>query len=257
VEAVKLALIPPFSYLSDTKLTRYQLMLPHLVTNEAYSYTYEELGDNKDQFVILDNGEAEGVQQDWFDLQDMARSYRVNEIVLPDVIADRRETQKRVAEAMTQWQRIPNVGLMYVLQGKTWGEIEWSFEDACHYSAVTTIGIPRHLPETLGYKHARWNIVRWIMAERLHMLAGRDIHFLGMHPQLPREMEQSPSARVRKMVRGFDTSAPYNFAEAGALMQEGATVRRPDGYFDLDRFDQRRQDLLTKNIAYLSWCAEQ
>lgn len=254
---MKLALIPPFAYLGDTNKTDYQLMLPHLIENTAYSYQYEMLGADPNQFVILDNGVAEGEQIDWYDIQDIAASYNADEVVLPDVMGSMYGTQESVADALLTWRRPKGVGLMYVLQGQTSAEIEISFRDACQYKSVTTIGIPRHLPTTFGIPDIRWRIVNWIMHTQLQRLQDRKIHFLGMNSAFPLEMEYygERHSLQRRMIRGFDTSAPYNFAYFGKHMANGVDIcSRPDGYFEKDAALFHATSLVS-NIAYLKRCA--
>jgi hypothetical protein len=78
-ELMYLALIPPVSLLDYTDRTDFQLMLPQLVSDDRYAYTYGHHCKDHQQFVTLDNGAAEGIETDPKLLLEMAKFYKVNE----------------------------------------------------------------------------------------------------------------------------------------------------------------------------------
>src|SRR4051812_20646349 len=95
---MKLALIPPIDLLDRTCETQFQLMLPHLIYDERYAYTYRAHCRDPRQYVILDNGEAEGETIPVWKLASIAMDFGVNEIVLPDTIGNMLDTMEK-AEA--------------------------------------------------------------------------------------------------------------------------------------------------------------
>jgi hypothetical protein len=255
VEQVKLALIPPFAYLDDTSRTHYQLMLPHLVSHPEYEKTYRDLCADPNQFVILDNGVAEGKQIDFKEILDIADNFGVNEVVLPDVMGDAVATMNAASRAIYVHGMHYPVHYMYVLQGQTIEEVLLSARFAASFGSVKTLGIPRHLIETLGDERARWRIADRIFRDLNRQMATRSIHLLGMHPTVPREMEYGPRW-LKHMIRGFDTSAPYNFAYYASSMSgpERVQCKRPQKYFEQDA-EEFQPMMVYKNIEYLEGCA--
>jgi hypothetical protein len=254
VEEVKLALIPPFSHLEDCWRTDYQLMLPHLIGNEDYAKTYLDLCADPRQFVILDNGVAEGKHIDFKEILDIADHYGVDEVVLPDVMGDAVATMNAASRAIYVHGMHYPVHYMYVLQGQTIEEVMFSARFALSFGSVRTLGVPRHLIETLDDKRARWRVVDLIMLHNWRQMHGRKIHLLGMNQTAPREMETAPHW-LKKRVRGFDTSAPYNFAAWDSRMRIGGQYGRRKAYFETPA--KEFNDLvLEDNIRYLERCAE-
>ena len=249
---MRLALIPPIELLDTTARTDMQLMLPHLIESDAYTYTYKKHCDDPDQFVILDNGEAEGERIGIDNLLDIAIDFGVDELVLPDVIMDADETQLKSATALN-WikRRFETDGVawdfsfMFVAQGKSYKEFIESAFWAASNSQIQTIGLPRHMIKTCNDPEARISL-----ADTLQ-LSGKAVHLLGGSPYYPNELDDYvwPSC-----VRSTDTSAPFNYAYADrylAELQSGESyVKRPEMYFDLpvEQFDE---DMTKQNIDQL------
>lgn len=244
---MRLALIPPISMIDQTFATDYQLMLPHLIHDAKYSDAFFKHSDNPGTFVILDNGVAEGELIDFGHIMAVAKGYSVDEVVLPDVLLNARATQSH-SHHMHDLYLNAGIDFMFVAQGETEEEVKDSVMYAAdHLDKVTTIGIPRHLISTLYMPFARWRIVDWMVREKLNERFA--IHLLGMNGEAPYEMYMNTS-RLKTYVRGFDTSAPYNFAYARLLMENGGIASRPLDYFGkfVNEFDMYA---LHRNLGYM------
>lgn len=257
---MKLALIPPYDLLQYTEESNYQLMLPQCVEeSERYANHYHKLCQDGDQFVILDNGAAEGVAFDWEKLIDIAYQFEVNEIVIPDTLGNKNETIEKaqmfkqyfeVGHTHCQWQFLRDFQFMFVVQGQNLDEVLESAAWAAEESWITTIGIPRHMIDTLELQTARIRIANEIT--KMHV--NKDIHFLGANGKAPGEM-QSLATRAttnQAYVRGMDTSLPFNYAYkrygVGTKLEPAVrSLHRPDGYFNLpaEEFDP---EILDHNV---------
>ena len=150
---MKLALIPPISWISTTSCTDYQLLLPQLLMYPKYVEHYTRLAKSEDQHLILDNGANEGAQVNSTSLVRMADEVGVDEVVVPDVLLDDVATLSRMATFFDRVKDkdVGNLKYMGVAQGST--------EEAVHScistmmsefgSKLHSIALPRHLLETL------------------------------------------------------------------------------------------------------------
>lgn len=246
---MKLALIPPIDLLEYTEETNLQLMLPHLLQrSERYRYIYKRHCEDPGEYVILDNGEAEGVTPDWDYLWSLLREYQPDEFVIPDVIADMRKTIDRAKEwrykfsSSIEWS---NRKYMFVIQGRTMEEFKESINWALQRDWIDVIGIPRHCIETLNMRDARW-----LLAANINRRSKKPIHLLGAAAHFPDEMHRYDWAAI-PTVRSTDTSSPFNFAHKGmSLDGDHLTVRRPENYFHMD-LDDFVMDVVDRNVQLL------
>jgi hypothetical protein len=98
---------------------------------------------------------------------------------------------------------------------------------------IDVLYLPRLLV-TEEYRGARIDL-----ATNLHeVFSDIEIHFLGANSKFIEEMKYAGELGI---VRGMDTSAPYNYAFAGQELDGGEQVNRPEGYFNLmsNQFDLR------------------
>ena len=246
----KLALIPPFELLEYTDQTSVQLMLPHLTVNPVYEYTYQQHCKDENQYVILDNGEAEGIHYPTYALIDMALSFGVNELVIPDVIKDSSSTIKKANEFLLELNKrleddpkVGNLSLMFVAQGSNAFEFLQSIAWAAKQNEIHTIGIPRHALETCNDVSIRANLADFAMMEA----PGKQMHLLGTAPWSITELRDYTWS---DNVRSVDTSAPFNYAYANRKIRLGSKVPRPKYYFDLP-FESFSQDKLDYNVHWL------
>jgi len=260
---MRLALIPPIDLLEYTEQTDMQLMLPHLLYDQRYAYTYRQHCKDPEQFVILDNGLAEDAQIDTYQLVKIAVEFGVDEVVAPDVMGDTEGTCRGLDQILDQlcWATplVPyKFGLQFVAQGQTMHDVKLGISYAMQFDQVTTIALPRNL---LGYFHdgfIRHKLAIWF--QETYGLE-RPLHLLGGHPSWPCEIRQV--GKWPKVVRSHDTSSPFNFAYASKNLRIGSVASRPDHYFRLphEAFDTFWTDerggstVLDYNVNRLKeWC---
>lgn len=270
---MQLALIPPVCVLGTTYRTRYQLALPHMLrSNEEYYLAYKFMC-HWNHHVIMDNGVAEG--EDKFtnkELIDLALEIRASEVVAPDVLGDSKATIERSIEFLNEfsWQRLGvsperlsveplRVGI--VAQGRTLAEAVNTVDTLLTKfpDLISTIFVPRLLIETTGNKFARLDLVRRLMISYNCTLP---FHFLGASPLWISELKTVAETRL---VRGMDTSAPYNYTLAEEYLHApGKEVSRPDNYFEtpLNQFRNAkhrkvdRKEMLGINLnTILEWAS--
>jgi len=251
--SLRLALIPPISLLHWTYHLDYQLMLPQLLENSQYRRVYHNHCISPNTFVILDNGEAEGVAPDWDVLQKTILQYRPDEFVLPDVIGNGEETMKRAIKWSERFTKPEGVRWMYVLQGRTYEE----FLEGAHFAResqwIDTIGIPRHMLATTGDYSARSRLSNEISPWQ----SAKPIHFLGTSPNHPTEVLRLANFRHtdQSLLRGIDTSAPFNFAHEHVFMNGWrAPVPRPGNYFHLSILQFPLKHVSQNVSDLLQWC---
>jgi hypothetical protein len=244
---MELALIPPVSLLGYTELTNYQLALPHMLNDERYLAWYLWLAEQEGQYVILDNGEAEGENKhSAVLLLDMAVN-NFDEVVAHDVIGDFEATIKRTTMFLdTKLATDADVKVGVVVQGDNMDEcnrvIDYFAEHNRLADAFQVFYLPRHV---LKFDRE----ARLKLAEKIHDVFDDkyEIHCLGTNPIWMQEVEELGQ---QKIVRGVDTSAPFNYAFATTYIDMGAPVSRPDNYFDLP-VDAFTSAVLDANIRRL------
>src|ERR1700748_2794438 len=121
---MRLALIPPVSLIDDIFNTNYQMVLPH-IAHLNYIAAYRSARKRGD-FLILDNGAAEGETPSLADLMTAAQDYMANEVVVPDVLGDADQTRalaEDFGEFIERYHFNDLFGYMGVVQGRTIDEI--------------------------------------------------------------------------------------------------------------------------------------
>jgi hypothetical protein len=259
---MKLALIPPTSLLSYTMLTSYQLLLPHMLTEDiVYAAHWRLMCNDPRHFKMLDNGEAEGQNKySTAELVKMALTYQCDEVIAHDVMGNAPETLIRTTKFLKEAMRmLPIAGqpldIGIVAQGQTYSEVKGLISlilDMDKYAGlVGTIHLPRHLVTTIE-RNARLNLAEWINEEYDLQSMAIDIHFLGANGVWPGELQAA--SRSLPYVRGMDTSMPFNYAYAGQIMSSVDAVSRPADYFDLAIHDFEKPELLHHNvITMVKW----
>lgn len=243
--------------------TDYHLFLPQLLygdNNAAYENKFNELCQSPDDYVILDNGLAEGYNASDEQMLALAATYRPDEIVIPDVMGDFTKNTSRALTFLDSFgtffagdeDYVPK--LMFVAQGKSTFEFQASIAWALGVSEITAIGIPRHTLETTNDLNARISLANFAQ-----LMPGfdREIHFLGASPLWSSEMKDlaDSTKTMQKHVRGMDTSMPFVYAHALAYVDEDYSVHRPPGYFNMTagRFSSEYVD---HNVdLMLEWCS--
>jgi hypothetical protein len=226
----RLALIPPLSLVSRYAgpINGTYMLLPQLFGNPEYDAFAERIAGPQ-AHVILDNGAYEA--EDNFSpvqLFEMCRQYRVNELVIPDVLGSKEGTLGKLyhfAGATSRLRHKYKMKYMLVVQGETVAECLECVTEALEMSnLITTIGIPKHLVLTVN-SSARVVLAGRIAARFPHLA----VHFLGSAPSWPDEIAQV------KSVRSMDTSMPFVFAwhEQSMRTPDVGIWERPANYFNL------------------------
>lgn len=206
--------------------TNYQLLLPQLTESHKYVKAYHRRRREGD-FMILDNGAAEGVETTPEKLHKLAEHMMVNEIVIPDTLLDMQATVSQAIEFEKYVS--PKFRYMAVAQGKTLHECYECIHHFAKLPYISTIGIPRHVITTVD-GDARFHLVRFI---RNNFNQQFDIHLLGMNPAFINELDAFGYSYQVCNVRGVDTSAPFTYAMAGfSLLETDKHVLRPENYFE-------------------------
>jgi hypothetical protein len=245
---MQLALIPPFSRLSDTYHTKYQLALAHLLqdfeVNSAYCETYLQHSEDSDAYVILDNGAFEGSLVGATDLISLANTYGVNEVVIPDTMKNERETRElaRLFQTMAADNLAPGIKLMFVAQGHSQFEMDMSVAWAVNQPWIGTIALPRHTLETCKTLNARLELASWIADN-----SDKEIHFLGASPLWTTEFIE---ARNSGIIRGMDTSMPYVYGYHEKVLPSNEILNRPDNYFEVD-MDEMQHHITLRNVIMM------
>lgn len=256
-----LALIPPIGWLSTSEVTNYQLMLPHLVQDHIYSRHYDRLCKREDQYVILDNGEAEG--QNYLSsaqLVGVGVYFRVNEIVVPDVIGDSIATLNRMKQFFKDIHDLRNdafgpndvarMNYMGVVQGRSRKEAQDCIDMMMELygDKLKTLALPRHLLQSCDNFDTRLDLAQYIFHNYTGPQGGIQIHCLGASHLSAVECLYLAKQGI---VRGMDTSMPYNWAFHGKYLNEDLEIiKRPDRYFT-QRNIMFRPDALHHNIGVM------
>lgn len=229
---VRIALIPPFGMASrflHTEPHQHYLFLPQFLIgrgNLRYKNYVKVACSRGSGYTILDNGAYEGEEVDPYVVDQIAREYRIDEVVVPDVLGDAASTFELVKSYNPGDRR----NYMAVVQGKTYDECaelidKYATDTKCQYATV--LGIPKHLLDTCDDPYVRIRLTRYIR----DAYPGRfQVHFLGQSLAFPKEIMEAEHFRVRSM----DTSMPFVLAYYGARMSSekiDATLTRPDDYF--------------------------
>lgn len=244
---MKVALICPPHLLEKYVKTKYHLVLPHLFRGTKYLDFYRTRSDQGD-FVILDNGAAEGFIYGAKHLFTLAEEVGASEIVIPDVIGEANDTlaqaQMFARYAQSEYQ------YMFVLQGNTTEEVMFclrALDNGNMFSYITTIGIPRHL-YSLG-KYFRVSLTEYMIKE--HFNDKFEIHFLGANEWIGEVFNLSEMVIGLDGFRGIDTSLPIYMGLENLSIRCDDYIERPTDYFT--RSDDN-PDMIKSNIkTYLSW----
>jgi hypothetical protein len=212
-----------------------------LVIDREYREWYRE-AHLRGEFIMVDNGaaEPEAERVPFQEIVRVADYIGADEIVMPDVIRDRRETTRmfRSGDVMGM---VPPYKRVLIPQGESLEE--WR-ESCCDILALdhgfATLGIPKHLER---FDDGRKQALQ--MVEQLGMHAFFNIHMFGVWRNPFYEIKGTPP-----WVRGIDSGAPIAYAQAGAR------IDCPDHFSlsDLPASDR----LVEVNIQFMRrWCNDQ
>lgn len=231
------------------------LPIPDTVTNLDYVKAFQEAHDRGD-FVIMDNGAADGGLQENSKLVHYAGILCADELVVPDVIGDKAGTIHAIQIFLRWFAKFPHpcesIKLMAVAQGAKYFEFQQCIRQIAEIPEITTLGIPRHMLTTVRQQAVRLDLAGWVHTE---FPARFEIHMLGASPSWPREV--AALAKYTPFVRSLDTALPFNYSLAGHDMETSSLMMpRPKRYFTYDWCDDVSARLVAKNIrTYLNWAA--
>jgi len=250
---VKLALIPPFAFAGDMLLSNYQLVLPECFRSDVYTAkVYAMRAQGRSDFIMLDNGAAEGNAWHPQALQAIAREFKVDEIVVPDMLGEKDGT----LDLLEQYEKeltpdeLREFRHMGVPQGQTEIEFMACIDAFAEKMWIDTIGVPRHMLQTLGNKFARVRLANWIIQRH----PGRfKVHYLGSSAQMLNEAKMLQVATP--WARGMDTSMPYYAAFHGIDISEPdpPIIARPENYFERAAFEFGRAYLEANLMTLKGW----
>lgn len=234
---VKLALIPPVSYLDTCMQTRTQLMLPHMMANKEYAAKYRLFLNQSSQYVIMDNGAAEGEYMSPRKMIRLVEEYRPNEFAMTDYLADSKKTVKAAIDFLSAGSgffRKSDIKVGLVAQGRSATEARWTVDTVLRSPnghLVKVIYIPRLLVAH-GGKRTRLEVAQDLAEAYPEM----ELHLFGAAPSWPGEAYDA--GKLGEAIRSMDTSMPYNYGFYGRRIESlvrRKAVARPQDYFDLPR----------------------
>lgn len=247
---MRAALIPPKGFErtaleSDIHLV---LPLPSLMHNMTYLSTYAEARKRGD-YLILDNGCAEGQLVDGNRLLEVARALRVHEIVAPDVMNNTNATYLATTEFIDKNPEAADYNIMAVLQGQDHDERRELLRKFFLIESITAIGIPKVLVRRDG------DTIRLDIVDMINRMYPKrfDIHLLGLNGVFPTEILDSPFDAGS--FRSMDSTQPYKVTEENNILTpEQAWAKRREDYFT------RKKEVNVRTLAhnidvFLNWAA--
>ncbi len=256
---MKMASIVPQNLLHHIQNNDMHMALAHLIDEPGYEdYTsFYKKGRKEDSYLILDNGVIEGSPMPISVIDAKANYIGADEIVLPDAYKDFPETLELISASM-DWlkkcyaQEEWPYKLMVVPQGKS--EDEWilCLKDILKICGdkINTIGIPKHLVDTLGQRDARLSVIKKLHDDPEIILGDWEIHLLGCWttPIEVLTIAKAAEQGLIPMVRSCDSAIPYVYARSNKYFSDSD---RPDHMAIDFTYGQCNEDILQQNIQ--SW----
>lgn len=241
---MELAVIAPISRLEDTVKQQFHMVLPQMLGFETYKHFYTHL--TPDNYVILDNGEAEGERVKSKDLIRCAEMVSASEIVVPDAMGHCTDTMERVVKFSRTAKKNTQYNYAGVVQGQDFNEIAKMVRFYATKEWINVLALPRWLSNHVD-RDMRVTIMRGLAQA---IKDGFDaVHCLGA-AQWFREVVPLSEYPVRSI----DTSLPHVMALANrSVVADDYAARQPKFFWaDLTR---NQQDLAKNNIHYFeAWC---
>jgi hypothetical protein len=242
---MKVATILPEKYLIFEIDNNYHLCLAHLMAHTgAYRSFFTTMAMDPENFVIMDNGIVEGEPMEAGELLLLARDTRVQEVILPDVIHNKKATLLASGSALKLKgeMRLDDLGCMVVPQGRTLGEWQECLLEMLTWP-VRTIGISKFIND--------FGISRCLALESVPELlqSDKEIHLLGcaVTPEEIYHINQKFPGRIR----GTDSAIATAYTAAGARMW---SRRRPKGEIDFFAKDLDEELLWMNRIFWRKAC---
>lgn len=216
---MEVAIISPISMLKEFSVrSKWQMALAqHVLADQDYGAFFRVQHNMQNDYVILDNGTAEGEAATLDELAQAVRIAQPNEIILPDVWQDGKATIALLEEAIPKlgWDRRK---LQAVAQGASAFEWLWCFFKLVFNERVDVIGIPKNLDKVfaktpsratgLGQWFGRVGVVNWLVEICDIIGYHKPFHLLGIWTDY-RELALY-SNQAKRYVRSVDTSSPVH-----------------------------------------------
>jgi len=197
-----LGLFFKYEYTSHMALAQYILDDPRY----AEWYGRERFQAPKSH-LIVDNGIAEGVSLPFREVVEAAEYVRADEVVMPDVMRDARETIRSTLDQHSM-SLVPEENRMLVPQGDDW--MSWTYCLSIFTDPQTirarSIGIAKHLESLPGGRPHALQIIKDRGVDKRY-----EIHLLGVWRQPFAEVRRA--AEVLPTIRSIDTGAPVAYAQ--------------------------------------------
>lgn len=251
---MKAALIPAFGYEETALQSNIHLVLPlpDCVANSNYMETYQYARARGD-YIILDNGAAEGNLQSVETIVHYAKIMRAHEVVAPDILGVMHDTKWLVSKflkklrELKEVEEVPEFKIQAVLQGQDSTERWKLLEYYARHDEIKVIGIPKVSVQVKG-DDVRARIAQTIQ----YRFPGRfELHLLGASPFFPSELRDID---FPPGIRSTDSALPYKLAAYGIPMDRPHHVKRWTTYF-AEKMNMS-DELLKHNLAiYTGWAA--
>lgn len=261
--------IVPIPHLDLAKNAQYHLALYSLLKDSNYREFYRrEAAQGK--VVMLDNDAYENGASttDHHHLLDTALELGFKELVVPDVLQNRIETNRTSYAAIRVWQsRISDIvscGLKLVLVPQSTSFPGWEFSMRDLFSIYASyfddlpfvLALPKHTARMQGELGGRTRLLKTSVARAVEQLTTNDtclfeVHLLGMDSC----SEAVSVAKEFPWVRSTDSARPVNYAIKGdpiSFEDIGEGYRRPDNFFT-QMLSHSNRALAHYNIEELSW----
>lgn len=263
---MKLGIIAPTALLEHyAGLSTYHLMLANLALQDRDYLEWYQRRASIGDFVLLDNGAWEGETVSTKDLKELCNIIEPNEVALPDVMLDGKNTVK-VSEQAAEYLRgrIPEkTTFMAIPQGPNFSMWRASLHKLMTIPGVTTIGLARNVDDNflqyqgLGTKlYGRALCLKYLEREGINDLY--DVHLLGWG-----KIKIQLLANIQELfpwVRGMDTTQPVKLGLCGIEVdpEEGLgdkpRPRRKDNYFDVDSAEGHHATIVHNICVWKAWC---
>jgi hypothetical protein len=254
---MKFAPIPPTGLLGEFSST-YHLCLAHVLRSDTRQLVYyKERTANLDDYVILDNGAYElGRSVPFQHVVEVAKEIGPDEIVLPDVFLDKKETILAACEGHKIFMAEPEwaayINLMVAPQGKNLTEWLQCLDALINAMKPDVIGIPVVYEKMMGRGVLIKNVIRLLGGDSHYQ---PEIHLLGWDGDL---YKLSCYARDFPLwIRGIDSAKPfyYSISPSPTSLNQGTPRKRPNNYFGLLESDLD-VEVLQSNLDLIYSAAE-